>query len=229
MRVSIDLNALMHNATALKKTVGSLYTVLKCDAYGHGAAVCARALHRAGIRKYAVFSLSEALEIHPYAPASEILILGRTNGKDLPLVSKKGFIQTVFSEEYAEEIHACGCNAKLHVKIDTGMNRSGFTANAVKLEEQLDTDLLSGIEKIGEIKTLAKYYFAAAVINDSISSIDDVYQLFDDYIVGGGTYEELQRLMIEVLVTSGIMTKQVYEASKKAREKQLEAFKKLLN
>ena len=102
------------------------------------------------------------------------------------------------------------------------------TANAVKLEEKLGTDLLSGLEKIGEIKTLAKYYFAAAVINDSISSIDDVYQLFDDYIVGGGTYEELQRLMIEVLVTSGIMTKQVYEASKKAREKQLEAFKKLL-
>lgn len=103
------------------------------------------------------------------------------------------------------------------------------TANAVKLEEQLGTDLLSGLEKIGEIKTLAKYYFAAAVINDSISGIDDVYQLFDDYIVGGGTYDELQRLMIEVLVTSGVMTKQVYEASKKAREKQLEAFKKLLN
>jgi len=103
------------------------------------------------------------------------------------------------------------------------------TANAVKLEEQLGTDLLSGLEKLGEIKTLAKYYFAAAVINDNISSIDDVYQLFDDYIVGGGTYEELQRLMIEVLVTSGIMTKQVYDASKKAREKQLEAFKKLLN
>jgi hypothetical protein len=103
------------------------------------------------------------------------------------------------------------------------------TANAVKLEEQIGTDLLSGLEKLGEIRTLAKYYFADAVINDSISSIDDVYQLFDDYIVGGGTYEELQRLMIEVLVTSGIMTKQVYEASKKAREKQLEAFKKLLN
>lgn len=103
------------------------------------------------------------------------------------------------------------------------------TANAVKLEEQLGTDLLSSLEKLGEIKTLAKYYLAASVINDSISSIDDVYQLFDDYIVGGGTYEELQRLMIEVLVTSGIMTKQVYEASKKAREKQLKALKKLLN
>ncbi len=103
------------------------------------------------------------------------------------------------------------------------------TANAVKLEEQLGTDLLSGLEKIAEVKTLAKYYFAAAVINDSISSIDDVYQLFDDYIVGGGTYEKLQRLMVEVLVTSGIMTKQVYDASKKAQEKQLEALKKLLN
>ena len=104
------------------------------------------------------------------------------------------------------------------------------TANAVKLEEQLGKDLLSGLEKLAEIKTLAKYYLAAAVsLNDSISTIDDIYQLFDDYIVGGGTYDTLQRLIVEVLVTSGIMTREVYDASKKAMEKQSEALKKLLN
>lgn len=103
------------------------------------------------------------------------------------------------------------------------------TAYAVKLEEDIKTDLLSGLEKLAEIKTLAKYYFAATVSqNDSITTIDDVYQLFDDYIVEGGTYDTLQRLMIEVLVTSGIMKKEVYDASKKAMEKQSEALKKLL-
>lgn len=103
------------------------------------------------------------------------------------------------------------------------------TAYAVKLEEDIKTDILSGLEKLAEIRTLAKYYFAATVSqNDSISTIDDVYQLFDDYITGGGTYDALQRLMIEVLVTSGIMKKEVYDASKKAMEKQSEALKKLL-
>lgn len=103
------------------------------------------------------------------------------------------------------------------------------TAYAVKLEEELKTDLLSGLEKLAEIKTLAKYFFAAtASQNDSINTIDDVYQLFDDYITGGGTYDTLQRLIVEVLVTSGIMTREVYDASKKAMEKQSEALKKLL-
>lgn len=104
------------------------------------------------------------------------------------------------------------------------------TAYAVKLEEEIKTDLMSGLEKLAEIKTLAKYYFASlASQNDSISTIDDVYQLFDDYITGGGTYDELQKLIIEVLVTSGIMKKEVYDASKKAMEKQSEALKKLLD
>ena len=103
------------------------------------------------------------------------------------------------------------------------------TAYAVKLEEELKTDLLSGLEKLAEIKTLAKYFFAATVSqNDSINTIDDVYQLFDDYITGGGIYDTLQRLIVEVLVTSGIMTREVYDASKKAMEKQSEALKKLL-
>ena len=37
------------------------------------------------------------------------------------------------------------------------------TANAVKLEEAIGTDLLTGLNKLAEIKTLAKYYFYAAV------------------------------------------------------------------
>lgn len=111
--------------------------------------------------------------------------------------------------------------SEIHLKITT--------AYAVKLEDDIKTNLMSGLEKLAEINVLAKYYLAAAVsLNDSINTIDDVYQMFDDYITGGGTFDTLQHLMIEVLVTSGIMKKEVYEASKKAMEKQSEALKKLL-
>ena len=122
-----------------------------------------------------------------------------------------------------ESITVCGC--EYHLKITA--------ANAVKLEEQLGTDPLSGIEKLAEIKTLAKYYFAAAVsLNDSIKTIDDIYQLFDDYIIEGGTYDTLQRLVIDILLTSGILTQEGYDMTKKAegKQKQLmeEALQKLL-
>jgi hypothetical protein len=118
------------------------------------------------------------------------------------------------------------CGSEIHLKITT--------ANAVKLEEQLGTDLLSGLEKLAEVKTLAKYYFAAAVsLNDSINSIDDVYQLFDDYVNDGGEIDTLQKLMIEVLLVSGILSKETYDMQKKMTEKQMEALlemqRKLLN
>lgn len=104
------------------------------------------------------------------------------------------------------------------------------TANAVKLEEAIGSDLLSGLGKLAEVKTLAKYYYYAAVaFNDSITSIDDIYQLFDDYISDGGNYESLQTLIIDVLVQSGIMTKensdqmkQMHEAKKKMTTEQME-------
>lgn len=104
------------------------------------------------------------------------------------------------------------------------------SANAVRLEEQLGTDLLSGLDKLAEVKTLAKYYlYAAKSMNGDINKIDDIYSIFDEYIADGGTYEALQELIIEALVVSGIMSKQVHEASKKAQEKQREALQKLLN
>jgi len=104
------------------------------------------------------------------------------------------------------------------------------TANAVKLEAELKTDLLSGLERLGEIGVLAKYYYYAAVsLNDSISKIDDVYQLFDDYITDGGTYSQLQDLIVEIMLTSGILSKEAYDTKKKLTEEQKTALQKLLN
>lgn len=114
------------------------------------------------------------------------------------------------------------CGKEYHLKITT--------AYAVKLEEELGTDLYTGLDKLAEIKTLAKYYFYAAVSqNDDINKIEDVYQLIDDYITDGGVIEELQKLVYEILLVSGILTKEVHDASKKAMEKQREVLQKLLN
>ena len=101
-------------------------------------------------------------------------------------------------------------------------------AHAVSLEEALGTDLISGMEKFAEVKTLAQYYLAAAkTMNDSINKVEDVYQLFDDYILGGGTMDELQFLMMDVLETSGILAKDVNEAQKEMLLGRRETLQKL--
>lgn len=109
------------------------------------------------------------------------------------------------------------------------------TANAVELEEQIGTDLLNGLGKLAEIGTLAKYFFAAARLNDSIKKIDDVYQLFDDYLAQGGSYDELQTLIIDVLVLSGILTEKsgesfrlLNDAKKKMSLEQMEKLAEVL-
>lgn len=114
------------------------------------------------------------------------------------------------------------CGSEYHFKLTT--------ANAVKLEAELKTDLLRGLERLGEIGVLAKYYYYAAVsLNDSISKIDDVYQLFDDYITDGGTYSQLQDLIVEIMLTSGILSQEAYDTTKKLTEEQKTALQKLLN
>ena len=137
MKCNVDLSALTDNALNLRRTVGDYYCVLKCNAYGHGAKLCADALFESGMRHFAVFSLEEALEIYPFVGDSEILILGRTEKDGLAAVSEKGFVQTVFSEEYARELSAFQGDLKLHIKIDTGMNRSGFLPNAENIFSSL--------------------------------------------------------------------------------------------
>ena len=114
------------------------------------------------------------------------------------------------------------CGSEIHLKITA--------ANAVKLENEIGTDIMTGLEKIAEVRNLAKYYFYAAVSqNDSINKIDDIYQLFDDYVTEGGTLDELQRFVLEILLTSGILTEEVQKASKKALEKQREVLQKFLD
>lgn len=81
--------------------------------------------------------------------------------------------------------------------------------NAVKLEKSLKMDARS------EVGTLALYYYyVAASQNDSISSLDDIYQLFDRYISDGGSYEQLRDHLIEALVISGVLTKEAPKAAK---------------
>ena len=144
MSMTVDTLALAQNYAVLREKIGDFYCVLKCNAYGHGAVRCAKALYSAGARRFAVFSLDEACALRPYVGSSETLILGRTPVRDLSYVSEKGFTQTVFSEEYAGEVSSFSGRLKLHIKVDTGMNRSGFSPDSERIFSSL-RDVKDGV------------------------------------------------------------------------------------
>lgn len=145
--VTVDLSALCENAQAIKRTVGDFFCVLKCDAYGHGITECADALFNVGYRRFAVYSLEEALKVKSVCQGAEVLILGRTSAKNAEVIIKNGFIQSVFSEEYAEELSPVSKGMRVHIKLDSGMNRSGFKCGAESIKKAFSrfTGAIEGI------------------------------------------------------------------------------------
>ena len=124
--VSADISALTSNYLNLRNTVGELCCVVKCDAYGHGLIDCVSALYSTGCRSFAVASSAEAFSVRRLAPDAEILLLSRA---EIPLAGafeRQNITLTVFSGEYAEALKSTGTKPKLHLKLDSRMNRSGF-------------------------------------------------------------------------------------------------------
>ena len=118
-------NALQH-----LKPPTQLICVLKADAYGLGAPTVAQRLWQEGQRMFAVASYNEAAEIRKLLPACEGLILGLCGDAQLVHAIKAGMLLTVFSQRYAEAViraaHDTGVKARVHVKLETGLNRLGF-------------------------------------------------------------------------------------------------------
>lgn len=160
----IDLDAIAENYKLLcaelkeKSPKASPICVVKADAYGHGARQCVSALLSLGADFFAVSDISEALEIREVTDTAKILILGYTPPANAPVLIKNNIIQTLHSIPYAEKLSEAikesqkrdelDDNAKisLHIKLNTGMNRLGFSV----CDDTFDTS-------IKEILSLRKY------------------------------------------------------------------------
>ena len=141
--VKIDLDALVHNYRLICDAAGGtpVLGVIKADAYGHGAEQCAAALYAAGCRFFGVANIGEAVRLRDALgdATSDILILGYTDPEDAPLLLEKNLTQTLFSAAYADALAAhlpARAGLPVHIKLDTGMNRIGFSAHP---EDRLKT------------------------------------------------------------------------------------------
>ena len=130
---TVDLAALQHNFKAVQHLVPTNCTpiaVIKADAYGHGAAACAKALVKAGATWFAVSNLDEALILRRADIAAPILILGYTPPEKAAVLAQEGIVQTLLDSDYAARLSAqavaAGVTVRAHIKLDTGMSRVGF-------------------------------------------------------------------------------------------------------
>lgn len=144
----INLDALRHNfsaiCSAIKPTCQAM-PVIKADAYGHGAVVCAKELIEAGASCFAVSNLEEALQLRQNGIEQPLLILAYTPPSEAVRLAQYHITQTVVSYEYAKALSDAAkqenVTVTIHVKLDTGMSRVGFFYH----DENRDSSVLQDI------------------------------------------------------------------------------------
>ncbi len=128
----VSLDALRQNFRAVREHVGegvSICAVVKADAYGHGAAACARALESEGAPWFGVTGTEEAMALRRAGIKARLLLMtGIWKGEEDQVVADN-LTPVVWEAWHVERLEKAAANRQtvlpVHLKIDTGMTRLG--------------------------------------------------------------------------------------------------------
>lgn len=166
--IEIDQKALANNVRYIRSLIGDkvvFSSVLKGNAYGHGAPQMVKALQKLDVNHFSVFSSFEAKEVF-YAAADDftIMTLGDINEEDKNWIVEHSIEFYVFNferlhamlkkaEEQSKPIH-------IHLEVETGMNRTGFE----KKDWKKIVALLKKNAKLIRVKGLCTHFAGAESI-----------------------------------------------------------------
>jgi alanine racemase len=138
----VDLAALQSNVRAINeflteqtridggKKVPGIISVVKANAYGHGAPAVGRSLQEAGANVLACADIEEAIVLRDAGIKGEILIFGALGVSDVAGVFEYNLTPTISTPGAGRSLQGAaakrGVKLKCHLKIDTGMNRLGL-------------------------------------------------------------------------------------------------------
>jgi alanine racemase len=117
-------------------------SVVKDDAYGHGAFTVAQAALAAGAEYLAVSTLEEAMRLRERNLTAPILLLGQRQESELAWCVRHDLTCAVHDEATARALARLAAGAEkrapVHIKLNTGMNRYGVRwTEALSLVEQI--------------------------------------------------------------------------------------------
>lgn len=146
IRARIDLDAIEYNIEKMKENLPEdtkLIVVAKADCYGHGALQTTSLLSlKEYVWGFAVATLDEAIVLRRGGITKPILVLGCIFPEQWIDALENNIRITVYTEELTKVLSdlavKIGRKVYVHVKLDTGMGRIGFTPGkegADKIEE----------------------------------------------------------------------------------------------
>jgi alanine racemase len=127
-RLSIDLSAIVANWQALSALARvEAAPVVKADAYGLGVAPVARALARAGARRFFVAYAEEGLALRrALGPGPEILVLSGHMSGDARTLAECSLVPMLKSVDQLSRHLESLPDQPFGIQLDTGMNRLGM-------------------------------------------------------------------------------------------------------
>lgn len=159
----INIDYIEDNLKAIKEYVGydkEVMVVIKADGYGHGAIPIAKYLFEAGINSIGVATINEAIALRKDGIDIPIVILGYSPEEEYSSLIEFDIIQTVYKYSMVKGISdvasKLGKNAKIHIKIDTGMTRLGFYPNDETIELLVEMCKLPNLDIEGIFTHFAK-------------------------------------------------------------------------
>ena len=130
--VEINLENLANNIQENKKGIPDnkkMMAIVKADAYGHGAQMLAQTMLASGVDAFGVSSVDEGLDLREAKIKAPILVVGAVPVWAVEAAAQNDIAISIFNETH---LKACrdvyertGIKPKVHIKIDTGMNRIG--------------------------------------------------------------------------------------------------------
>lgn len=189
--IELSQSALDKNISFIKNMLGStnLSSVVKGNAYGHGIDAFCQMLYKTGVRHFSVFSANEAQSVLASIPNDcVVMIMGYIDDDQLEWAIQNEVEFFVFEEdrlekslEYAKKI---GKPARVHIEIETGMNRTGFSIRKLKkmlphLEQNKHflkingiCSHLAGAESIANYKRIDQQYDRYIRIKKQLQNLD---------------------------------------------------------
>jgi alanine racemase len=172
LSATINLEALRHNLRVVAATApqSRIMAVVKANAYGHGLLTAAQGLRQA--HGFAVLNLEEAISLRQAGFEQTLLLLeGAFTADEIELASQHTISLVVHNTPQLQMLEKAALSkpVSVFVKLNTGMNRLGFSAT----EFHDAINRLASCPNVGEMTLMT--HFATA---DDEIGIEKPYRLF---------------------------------------------------
>lgn len=230
--VEVDLARLRENFWAIQRAAGGakVMPILKANAYGHGLLEVARHLASLGAPYFGVAFLEEGILLRDAGITTPILVMGGLIGNQVPIFLRYGLTLTASSVDKLRHIDQAaremGLRARVHLKIDTGMERIGIhhyhAASLIDASRALAHVEVEGIYSHFATSDEADLSFAREQLRRFLSVLDEGYDRRGlprpplCHMANSGAILQLPESALD-LVRPGILLYGVYPSPEAAR------------